>query len=168
MTSQTAGLAFTERKIGEWTVPTIEFSDALCTPLHVAVNNDVIINSTGNSNKQQKWKVRVASEVNRKREKLHWSSDDRYAISIGFIFHPSNHGGRVNRRRQAKLDVENYVKPIVDAIAAGLFCPSSTELQNIRKWDFDDSNFNTLLIHRLPDARTRSGEGIAISVSVAK
>ena len=148
------------------TVPTIEFKHALCAPLHVPVKC-TIINSTGDGEKQKKWKRKVASAVKAKRErKPHpWSSDHRYAISIGFIFHPYNHGGKFNHRGQAELDVDNFVKPVIDAIAAGLFCPDSTEPQNIKRWGYDDSNFSTLLIHRLPDARTREGEGIAISVS---
>ena len=169
MTLQNAGLVYAERKIGEWTVPTIEFKDASCKPLHVPVKC-TIINSTGDGEKQKKWKRKVASAVKAKRErKPHpWSSDHRYAISIGFIFHRSNHGGQVNCRGQAELDVDNFVKPVVDAIAAGLFCPDSTEPQDIERWGYDDSNFNTLLIHRLPDAQTPCDEGIAISVSAAK
>lgn len=168
MTSQTTGLVFTERKIEGWTVPTIEFSRPSRPYLRVAVNG-VIINSIVDGargrERQQNWKAQVASKVKAEREPYLWSSDHRYAISIGFIFHPDNHGRQVNCRGQAKLDVENFVKPVVDAIAAGLFCPDSTEPQNIERWGYDDSNFNTLLIHRLPDARTRAGEGIAISVS---
>lgn len=171
MTSQTTGLAFTERKIGEWTVPTIEFSRPSRPYLRVAVNG-VIINSIVDGargrERQQNWKAQVASAVKVKREPYLWTPNHRYAISIGFVFHRSNHGGQVNRRGQARLDVENFVKPVVDAIAAGLFCPASAEPQNIKSWCYDDSNFNTLLIHRLPDAQTPCDEGIAISVSVAK
>ena len=167
MTSQTTGLVFAERKIGEWDIPTIEFKDALCTHLRVPVKC-TIINSTGPSEKQKKWKMKVASAVMSARRTQPWSSDHRYAISIGFIFHPYNHGGKFNHRGQAELDVDNFVKPVIDAIAAGLFCPDSTEPQNIERWCYDDSNFNTLLIHRLPDARTPCDEGIAISVSAAK
>ena len=38
MTSQNAGLTFAERKIGEWVVPTIEFSRPSRPYLRVAVN----------------------------------------------------------------------------------------------------------------------------------
>lgn len=167
MTSQTTGLVYAERKIGEWIVPTIEFNCPSHPRLCVPVNGE-IINSTGNSEKQKKWKAQVASKVKAERKPHTWSSDHRYAISIGFIFHRSNHGGKLNCRGQSDLDVENFVKPVVDAIAAGLFCSDSTEPKNIERWCYDDSNFNTLLIHRLPDAQRSCDEGIAISVSVAK
>lgn len=161
MTSQTAGLAFTERKIGEWTVPTIEFTRPSRPHLRVAVNG-VIINSIVNGargkEKQQSWKAQVASAVKRTRGMQSWNAADKYAISLAMRFHLGNHGNM-------DLDVENFVKPIIDAIAAGLFCDSQTLPQNIKRWGYDDSNFNTLLIHRLPDAQTRAGEGIAISVS---
>ena len=164
MTSQTTGLAFAERKIGELTVPTIEFKDASCKPLRVLVKC-TIINSTGDGENLKEWKVRVASKVNAKRGTQPWCNRDKYAISLAMCFHPGNHG---NRKQYKDLDVDNYVKPILDAIAVGLFCPNSTELCNISSWDCNDSNFNTLLIHRLPDAQTPCDEGIAISVSAAR
>ena len=164
MTSQTTGLVFAERKIGEWAVPTIEFSRPSRPYLRVAVNG-VIINSVVDGamgkEKQQNWKAQVASAVKRARGMQSWNAGDEYAISLAMRFHLGNHGNM-------DLDAENFVKPIIDAIAAGLFSDSQTQLQNIKRWGYDDSNFNTLLIHRLPDARTRAGEGIAISVSVAK
>lgn len=165
MTSQSTGLVFEERKIGEWDIPTptIEFKDALCT-LRVDVNG-VIINSivdgVRGKERQQNWKAQVASSVKRARGLQPWSASDEYAISLTMRFHLGNHGNR-------DLDAENFVKPIIDATAAGLFCDSQTQPQSIKHWGYDDSNFNTLLIHRLPDARTRADEGIAISVSARK
>ena len=160
-TSQTTELVFSERKIGKWDIPVIEFSHPSRPYLRVAVNG-VIINSIVDGargrEKQQNWKAQVASAVKRARGMQSWNAADEYAISLAMRFHLGNHGNR-------DLDAENFVKPIIDAIAAGLFCPDSTEPQNIKRWGYDDSNFNTLLIHRLPDARTRAGEGIAISIS---
>ena len=54
---------------------------------------------------------------------------------------------------------------MVDAIAAGLFCREELELESIKRWCYDDSNFDTLLIHRLPDAEEPEGEGIAVFIS---
>ena len=86
-----------------------------------------------------------------------WNSNYEYSISIGLSFYPAIHSFR--------FDVENYIKPILDAIAAGLFCSPETEMEEIEMWNYDDSNFNTLLIHRLPDAAFEKAEGIAICVS---
>ena len=44
------------------------------------------------------------------------------------------------------MDVDNFVKPIIDALAAGLFCDPQIDPNNIPHWNYDDSNFNTLLI----------------------
>jgi hypothetical protein len=73
-------------------------------------------------------------------------------------FHPGNHGNR-------PLDAENFIKPILDALAAGLFCDNQTEPMDIEHWNYDDSNFNTLLVHRLDDALNPRDEGTAIAVS---
>ena len=162
MPSENSGLKFLERKVAGHPVPTIVFTDDSRPSLSVGVVKGVIINSVVNGEKdrerQQVWKAQVASAVKAKRGPQPWNSADKYAITLVLRFHMGNHGNQ-------DFDVDNFVKPIIDAIAAGLFCPNSTEPQNIKRWCYDDSNFNTLLIHRLPDTRTRAGEGIAISVS---
>ena len=66
-----------------------------------------------------------------------------------------------------KLDVENYVKPIVDAIAMGLFS-QDVDIDKITKFDADDSNFNHLYIERSKDVVSPSEEGITIVVSKIK
>ena len=162
MVSNSSGLTFKESRIEGWAVPTIEFSEPARAPLRVAVSG-VIINSivdgARNRERQQDWKVQVASEVKSARGAQAWDARDEYAISLTMRFHLGSHGNR-------DLDVENFIKPVIDAIAAGLFCRNATDLDSIAKWDYDDSNFNTLLIHRLPDSATRGGEGIAVCVSV--
>lgn len=148
------------QQIGPWTVPVIALPDAARSlQRHVP---GVIINSITDGQwgreRQQHWKVAVASGVKAARGAEPWQPQDSYAISLSFRFHPGNHGNR-------PLDVENFVKPVVDALAAGLFCPAEQNPQDIERWQFDDSNFNTLLLHRLEDAQSRDDEGIAICVS---
>ncbi len=159
MTSQNAGLAFEERKIGEWDIPTIQLvqPDHL---LHLPIKGYIVNSITENKDGLRNWKVHVASNVKDTRGGNPWNPKNQFAITIGFSFNINSgwHGYR-------PLDVENFLKPVVDALTAGLFCAPQANPQNIEKWDYDDSNFNTLLIHRLPDARTRAGEGIAISIS---
>ena len=106
----------------------------------------------------QAWKVKIASEVKAVRGASAWNSGDEYDITLALSFHPANHGNR-------PLDAENFIKPILDALAAGLFCNPNTAPHSISHWNYDDSNFKTLLIHRLPDAASRELEGIAICVS---
>ncbi len=63
-----------------------------------------------------------------------------------------------------QLDVENYVKPIIDAIAAGVFCAQDDQPEDISSWSYPDHNFKTLLIRRLPDVQGAESEGVNILV----
>ena len=110
---------------------------------------------------QRDWKRTVASAIKRARGGSPWDPRDFYAVTLEFRFHASNH-------QNQELDVENYVKPVVDAIAAGLFLEQEKDPNEIQTWAFPDSNFRTLLIHRAPDPKDRSGEGVHVSVSVRR
>ncbi len=65
------------------------------------------------------------------------------------------------------VDLENFVKPTQDAVAAGPFCPAWEDLAKLRRWDFDDSNFTKLFITRLFDAESAASEGLARCVTCA-
>ena len=158
-------LVYTERGIGDMTIPALEFSDgAPSLSIHVTGK---VINSIAEKPQQQAWKAEIASAVKAARGGQ-WNSEAKFAISIGFRFNTdSGWHGYGKGRTPPKMDVENFAKPVVDALAAGLFCDDSTDPRRIQQWDYDDSNFVTLLIHRLPDAPTRQGEGVAICVSAS-
>ena len=163
MAGENDGLALRRRDIGDFRdVPTIEFpaSEAgfLLTSVHGVIGNSVPTSPLG-KDVLAKWKVQVASRVKEARGERPWEPGDSYAITIGFSFHLPSHGN------QKQMDVENFVKPTVDALAAGLFCPAQVNPQDIQRWNYDDSRFTTLLIHRLPDALSRGAEGAAIAVS---
>ena len=151
------GLILQQKTIGGWEVPVLEFTSPARAALRLPVTGIIINSITERKESLQDWKVKIASEVKTARE-TPWDSRNDYAITLSLSFHPANHGNR-------DLDVENFVKPILDALAAGLFCDPQTDPKDIKKWDYDDSNFNTLLIHRLPNADVRDKEGIAICVS---
>ncbi|MXY22656.1 MAG: hypothetical protein F4Y49_15135 [Dehalococcoidia bacterium] len=120
---------------------------------------------TERKDRLQSWKVAVSSKVKSERGGKAWNTQAQYAIAISFSFFAADHGYRRRRDGQCELDVENFVKPVVDGLAAGLFCDNDKDPNRIEHWNYDDSNFNTLLIHRLPDADEPEDEGIAISVS---
>ena len=63
---------------------------------------------------------------------------------------------------------KNFLKPTLDALAAGLFRHDSVEPAEIQKYDYDDSGFRSLFVNRLEDARTEENEGVAFCVSVAQ
>lgn len=156
----TPGFILSQQQIGPWTIPVIELdaADRSLQQHAVGVIINSIVDGQAGRERQRNWKALVASRVKAERGSAPWNPTDRYAVSLGFAFHTGNHGNR-------PLDVENFVKPVVDALAAGLFCPPEQNPQAIERWCFDDSKFNTLLVHRLPDVKDRSDEGIAICVS---
>ena len=149
-----------DSSIDGWEVPTVNLDGSdLCLAVRVpgTIANSVSTSPTGKEN-LAKWKVQIASSVKDGRGRDAWNPANEFAITLGLRFCPALHGHRA-------LDVENFVKPIIDALAAGLFCDAETDPAHIQHFNFDDSNFNTLFIHRLPDANNRSDEGAAIFVS---
>ncbi len=168
-------LIFERRVIDQCSLPVVRYSHGHVRSIqrrnwYVELKtNGTIINSTVDGERgrerQRNWKIQVASAVREKRGLDPWDSDDEFAVSIGLRFHADNHGGQTDVHGRAKLDAENFIKPIVDAIAAGLFSDDSLDLNSIERWDYDDSNFNTLLIHRLDDPQAPPDEGVIICVS---
>ena len=111
-------IIFRNHEIGPWTVPTIELADAAVN-LHRHVSGTIINSITDGQRgreRQQIWKASVASHVKEARGTTLWNPCDNFAISLGLSFHIRSHGN------QKSLDVENFIKPIIDALAAGLFC----------------------------------------------
>ena len=160
MASENSDFTLVDRKIGPWTIPTIRLGEGESQSLRLHIAGYIVnsVPSTGQKARLQQWKVQIASEVKAARGATAWNPEARFVIFLGFRFNARNHGSR-------KLDVENYLKPVVDALAAGLFCDERKDPKAITHWNYDDSNFNTLLAHRLPDADTKDGEGIALYVS---
>lgn len=157
------GHAFTFRQqhIGDRIVPAVSYTSERREHLQLEVRGEIVNESSEQGGKKLEWKRQLASAIRASRGRDPWVPGDNYAISLALRFHPGYHGGPTQ-----DLDVENYVKPIVDAIAAGLFCDPQTNPLAIRRWDYDDSNFNTLLVHRLPDTDLPEDEGVAVFVSV--
>jgi Holliday junction resolvase RusA-like endonuclease len=104
------------------------------------------------------WKSKVVAGVKSARQER-WDSSGQYAISAGFSFYLRRLG------RQA-FDIENYLKPTIDALAAGLFCDDDQDTTAIARYNYDDSNFARLYAERLQDAAVATDEGALISVSL--
>lgn len=119
-----------------------------------------IVNSVVDSNKKQElleWKQKIAKSIFVPLNDKSMSPDRNYAISLSIRFSLALHGN-------TKLDVENYVKPIIDGIAAGIFCPCDQDPLQITKFNYDDSNFNKLFIERLSDCNPED-EGLIITIT---
>ena len=137
----------------------LEFRDSTQPLISTCVRGTIINSITEQKERLQTWKRTVASAIRRERGGATWNPDHFYAITLEFRFHPANHGNQT-------LDVENDVKPVVDAVAAGLFMAAEEDPSAIRLWNFPDSNFRTLLIHRAADPPSAEQEGICVFVSV--
>jgi len=119
-----------------------------------------IINSVVDSPKKQEllnWKQRIAKAIFDSRNGQEFSPDNHYTISLSLKFCPSLHGN-------LKLDVENYIKPILDGIAAGLFCSTEQNPAQITKFDFDDSNFDKFFVEKLPNGLEERDELVIITI----
>ncbi len=151
---------FKYRTIGDYQTPVIELPESirlLSVPVSGVIGNSIPTSPTGKANLQD-WKINVARTVKESRGDAPWDPSKQYAITLGIQFCLALHGHQ-------PLDVENFIKPIIDALAAGLFCNPDTDPAAIERFNYDDSNFNTLLIHRLPDTNQPSREGVGIHVS---
>ena len=111
-----------------------------------------IINSVPSPKRRQElrpWKDKVALAIRDVRGRAPWDAEDRYAVTLQFRF---------RHRPNQKLDVDNYVKPVLDGLAAGLFLREDINPSDRRDLPtyaahhgVDDSNFRILLIRRLTD-----------------
>ena len=157
MTNESNGLRFVQRAVEDWEWPTLEYPhpmrDTLVMIVRGIIGNWVPTTERGKRIARE-WRLSVAAAVEAARGGAPWNDAAVYAISLGFRFHPGTHWNQ-------PLDVENFIKPTVDALAKGLGMPWLKR----GEWDYDDSRFGTLLAHRCPEADTPEEEGVAIAVS---
>jgi len=79
-------------------------------------------------------------------------------VSIAFLMCPANHGG-------THYDVENFVKPVADGVAMGLW----GDLEAVRadakvRFDAEDSVFQSLYVEHRP-VESPDAEGVYVLVS---
>ena len=153
-----SNLILKQQKFGDLVVPVIGFASPKRGPLALAIAGTIVNSVTERKESLQAWKVKIASEVKAGRGMSSWDPSNDYVVTLVLRFHPENHGHR-------RLDAENFVKPIIDALAAGLFCEAETNPGDISHWNYDDSNFRTILIHRLSDASGQEEEKAVICAS---
>ena len=151
-------LTLERRAVDGWSVPTVRFADEE-RGLELRVSGEIVNSITEKKDAQMAWKREIAARAKAVRGDGPWDARQRYAISLAMRFCPALHGHR------SDLDVENFAKPVLDGLAAGLFCPPEQDPRAIGRFDYDDSGFATLFIHRLPDAARPDDEGVAIRVS---
>jgi len=97
--------------------------------------------------------TKIANEIRTIRGPIPRNEKNKFAISLGMKFtqdHPN---------QDQQFDVDNFIKPIFQGIAAGLFSDGELppDIEDFRK--YDDSCFTHLYVERLDD-RAESG-GVA-------
>ena len=147
-------------RAGHWEFNSLRFSGELWSfgSQAIGVIGNSITTSLQGKQRTAEWKVRVAGAVRAARPANTPGQPERYAITVGFSFHLPSHGNQ-------ELDIENFMKPTLDAIACGLFGAADLDHTAVARWHFDDARFAHLLVHRLPDAETEASEGAAIFIS---
>lgn len=154
------GFTMQNVQVGDWTLPVLAVESGV-SPLALlvrgAIGNSITTSASG-AKRTADWKRAVCTAVHGARGRAPWQARATFGVTLGFRFAPGLHGGR-------DLDVENFVKPTVDAIAAGLFLPSGGDPCAVGRYGYDDSGFRHLLIHRLSDAERDADEGVAIHVA---
>jgi hypothetical protein len=153
-------LVISQETVGPWDIVTVHHKPparSLAVPVINVIGNSVPTSESG-KRRLAEWKRQTAARTKERRGADCWNPRLHYAISIGFSFHMATHGNQ-------PLDIENFLKPSLDALAAGLFCPNDQDPRLIRRYNYDDSNFRHVFIQRLPDAPRESEEGAAIYAS---
>ena len=157
-------LKIVDETVGIWGISSVVFKDEserLRFPVTATIGNSVPTSASG-KRKLIEWKKAVAYAVKELRGYSPLDPEWHYCISAGFSFYPGSHGYRTT------LDVENFLKPSFDALAAGLFCATDQDAREITRYNYDDSNFRYLFIHRLVDAQSKDSEGAGFVVSIQK
>ena len=146
-----------------WRITAVTFREptGLLVVAVVGIVGNSITTSVVGKRRTSAWKANVASSVKHARGGKIWNPQWQYAITIGFSFCRALRGNQ-------RLDVENYLKPSIDALAAGLFNSDEQDSRSIQRYNYDDSNFKYLFVYRLPDAKVASEEGAAFCVSVQR
>jgi len=128
-----------------------------CEPIMILVQGRIVNSVDGNKERSKAWKEKITHEIMKKRKGIH-NNERKHAISVSMKFHLKSHGGN-------KLDAENFLKPILDAVAAGLFVSEDTNPSEIERFDFDDSNFDNVYFEKLAPAESNEDECVIITIS---
>ncbi|MGD9631844.1 MAG: hypothetical protein AB7G28_08280 [Pirellulales bacterium] len=157
-------LQFEVREVDGWRLPVIRIVDAdmeIAASARRVIGNSVYGSPSGKLN-LARWKVAVAKAVISQRGSMELSGPRSFAVTVGFSFYPPAHGN-------GEFDIENFLKPTLDAVAGGLFEENMEIIWNdVTRWHYNDSVFHSLLVHRLQDADFHDAEGAAIFVSARK
>jgi len=154
-------IGIVREQVGRWNVSAVAFAQEkrhIALPVHGIIGNSVPTSVTGKA-VLLNWKRIVAAAAKQARDGAPLDPSWVYSISAGFSFHMPSHGNQ-------KLEIENFLKPTFDGLAAGLFCDPAVDCQQLDRFAYDDTGFKYLFLYRLPEARVASEEGVGFVVSI--
>jgi hypothetical protein len=131
------------------------FIEGVSTKRGMEIMNSVV--SSKNADLLYAWKVKIADCINN--IKTMPVSTKAAAISITFFFYRPLHGNK-------DLDIENFVKPVIDGIAKGLFSknwPQEKQQEGKVHFNEDDSIFKKIYLE-YHDHIEELKEGLYITV----
>lgn len=149
------------KQVSDWSLNWLEFSNSKTVINTIICGTIANVSPTteGGREKLQRWKRQIAMEIKSKRGKQAHDPKNHYIVSLGMRFNAMNHG-------DGQIDLDNFIKPILDGIAAGLFCGENDDLSTIEKYNqFNDSNFRHLYVERVINGEPQKEEGVSITVS---
>ena len=126
-------------------------------PIMTLIRGRIVNSVDENKERSKAWKEKITREIIKKRDGVQ-NNEKQHAISVSMKFHLKTHGN-------LKLDAENYLKPILDGVAAGLFVPDNTNPSEILHFNYDDSNFDKVYFEKLSPALTFEDEFVTIIIS---
>jgi len=126
-------------------------------PIMVLVRGRIANSVDTDKERQKAWKQKIVQEIMKKRDGVQ-NNEMHYAISVSMKFHLKTHGN-------LKLDAENFLKPILDGVAAGLFASEDTNPLEIPRFGYDDSNFDKVYFEKLSPADRFEDEFVTITIS---
>lgn len=115
----------------------------------------VVINSiTEDKEAHYKWKLKIAQEImSISRPSI---QAQNATISLSFLFNPEFHGNR-------HFDVDNFIKPVIDGVAKGLFGNLiNRNSKGKTRFNEDDSVFRWIYLER--HDTNSNHEGVYITV----
>lgn len=130
----------------------------IALPVHAIIGNSVPTSASGKA-VLLRWKRTVAAAAKQARGVGPLDSRWVYSISAGFSFHMPSHGNQ-------GLEVENFLKPTFDGLAAGLFCDPAVDCMQLDRFAYDDTGVKYLFVYRLSDAPAAADEGVGFVVSI--
>ena len=117
-----------------------------------------VVNSVPNGKKLllRAWKLEVAETIRKCRR--FETGPIPAVLSVAFLMHPVNHGNR-------EYDIENFVKPVIDGIAMGLWGDlDAVRNDSSARFDADDSVFSSVYLENCP-VENPAAEGVCIVVA---